>query len=723
MASEEAVLAGNCSSEQDASGTAVVACAESAAAIDEQAAAAQQNQLLTAAAATDGSSARDEKHSTETEEALRASVASAPFQQGSSAGAMFPGAADELVERALHDDRSLAALLNADGPVRWPSSEVVLHQVACSLERRYLLHPGTMYISKRYLCFQLTSSGSSSFLEAAGASASSFLSFGYRSSPAANSGSAALAQAERRSVPEADGDAVCSARDCASSVASPRSASGNGTTVSPGSLAQQRASDSGSTTLWLIPFEAVTSVRKSSYLYLESALEVSTTFGLCNHTRHGGVFWTKPQEAVSGIKLLRFAAFSEPNRDVVYQYVMKAWMARLSLLALEGRLPLTMQTPSTQHALDNAGKPATQPGSENNMFIAGVSEVKNEPRTTKTNTAVTGGLALSNAVASQETLKTPDTSANGSVVESLSREDGAAVAVETPYDIDAGQVVLEIPAHITSAQTADKIPEALLFELFFADTATLPKQLNEALGHTELQMSTWQLIEPASDAAVHAASAFPSRHRTISYQVTVRRGILSFTGHCTESQSFRLTPPALRDAGYPYGALYEMSVITRDMPSSDTFLVRQRIFFDMQQIDKVWRVRVRAVLGIQWLGRTVWRPFIERSVAAQSRHAFEQYSKLMDAEISKFRAREGAAQIQHDPHASKPEPIIAVMWVVLASRVRSLVQRTARAVEQALVRLPPPLLARLFLTQTVLLMLCSGLCGYLLGQLSSRSLP
>jgi hypothetical protein len=664
----------------------------------------------------------------EGQEVTKAAVAGTPPQTSSVTGLgteseserpSIPDAADELVERALDEDRSLASVLNADGPVRWPSVDALLHQVTCSLERRYLLHPGTMYISERYLCFQLSVSHGPSFLEAAaaaGASASNFLSFGYRSSPSTQSEPASTPSSGQRLEVANDRRPLSATRHSDSLASAPVVAAGEHEVLTSASP-PPRMVDTGYPTLWLVPFEAVTSVRKSSYLYLESALEVSTTFGLCNHTRHGGVFWTQPEATPSAVKVLRFAAFSDPNRDIVYQFVMKAWMARLSLLALQGRLPLTIQDPARQQSSIASGKSAVGSGPE------AKSRSECSPEATADRTPASTGMYAAPNISEaspnspktlpKETQSNIRAEANGM----LGRENGVPVAVEIAYDIDAGQILLELPPVAKSRIS----PEERVFQMFFADASPVPRQLNERLGHTELQMSLWQRMDTSGDKLMEEAPGFVPCYRTISYQVTVRRGLLSFTGHCTESQMFRSTPLSLRDPVYPYGALYEISVLTRDMPSSDTFLVRQRIFFDISTADSErWHVRVRAALGIQWLGRTVWRPFIERSVASQSRHAFELMGKLMVSRIESECSRDGAAQLQEDGSSLTRRPLGHRYWTQLRENVQLLCQSYSRIVLDALGRLSPPLLYRLFLFQTILIMMLSALCGFLLARVISR---
>ncbi|KAK4530258.1 hypothetical protein CCYA_CCYA03G1115 [Cyanidiococcus yangmingshanensis] len=644
-------------------------------------------------------------------------LAARPVMESQSEKPSLPAAADELVERALDEDRSLASLLNADGPVRWPSAETLLHHVSCSLERRYLLYPGTMYITERYLCFKLSISHGPSFLEAAAAasaSASSFLSFGYRSSPSTRIESAPVPNDEQRTSAVNEKEQFSSTRrgDMDASI----SPSINAHDVMASTSPPSRTGETGSATLWLVPFEAVTSVRKSSYLYLESALEVSTAFGLCNHTRYGGVFWTRPQSTPPAVKFLRFAAFSEPNRDAAYQYVMKAWMARLSLLALEGRLPLSIQDPGKQHPSAVSARPSGKSSSHTGIGAANGPEVPSDRTATSVDTPSPSGSAEMSRGSSRDWLKSMEPSPDIQVNGATPRESSAPVTVDIAYDIEAGQMFLEIPAFVWSAEQSTDAPEERVFEMFFADSSPLPRQLNEQLGHSELQMSTWQRLDATSDSTGGVAACVVPRYRTISYQVTVRRGLLSFTGHCTESQSFLRTPAALRDHAFPHSAMYEISVLTRDMPSSDTFLVRQRIFFDLSPDDKAWRVRVRAVLGIQWLARTVWRPFIERSVASQSRHAFEQMAKLMQSHIDTRWNRNDTTQLQERVRLLKGQPVFGIHWTRISSVLQSTCRGYGHAMENALGRLPPLLLYRLFLAQTVLLMTLSALCGYLLAR-------
>ncbi|KAK4535118.1 hypothetical protein CDCA_CDCA03G1143 [Cyanidium caldarium] len=538
-----------------------------------------------------------------------------------------------------------------DPPVVPPSQDALVRSIPCSIERRYLLHQGWMHVTEAYLCFETARSGSSYFFTAAtGVSPASLLSRSLKGNSAA-----------------------------ASATEAPRTAPANAEAV------ETVAPEAGHSTIWLLPFEHITSVRKSSYWYVDNAVDVSATAVLCSSLNGPR---TEPTRSAAGsadetaMVTVRFAAFSGVDRDAAYRILMKQWMARLSLMALEGRLPESIKASHRDKPDMSSAEAAAETSPSHRESRAAPDASSGSPVTTVT-------------------------------TETNHHETPNANSPEHPvaYDMDAGECELEIP--LTGRDAASDLG-SLAFQLLLADASSLPRQMHARMAHTDVCLPAWQALSTAKasepkDKNATALTPATGWHRVISYQATVRRGPLTFTGHCIEVH--RLYRSAADSNAECWR--HEVLITTRELPACDAFRVHQQMQWQLRRDPnrRCVHLHVRAQLGIEWLARTVWRPLIERSVASYGRQAFELFRELAQQAV-----RERHARTPSDTDAALRRGRSQRLPPVAAVLVHAL-RHVADAFTEGVARLPPALVTLLLAWLVVWIAGIAFLCGYLWAQL------
>eukprot|EP00166_Cyanidium_caldarium_P002607 ctg_254.g105 len=335
----------------------------------------------------------------------------------------------------------------------------------------------------------------------------------------------------------------------ASATEAPRTAPANAEAV------ETVAPEAGHSTIWLLPFEHITSVRKSSYWYVDNAVDVSATAVLCSSLNGPR---TEPTRSAAGsadetaMVTVRFAAFSGVDRDAAYRILMKQWMARLSLMALEGRLPESIKASHRDKPDMSSAEAAAETSPSHRESRAAPDASSGSPVTTVT-------------------------------TETNHHETPNANSPEHPvaYDMDAGECELEIP--LTGRDAASDLG-SLAFQLLLADASSLPRQMHARMAHTDVCLPAWQALSTAKasepkDKNATALTPATGWHRVISYQATVRRGPLTFTGHCIEVHRFYRSAADSNAECWRH----EVLITTRELPACDAFRVHQQMQWQLRR--------------------------------------------------------------------------------------------------------------------------------------------